>query len=65
LIAQPFGILPKPLRLRPRGPVQGLVQGAIILELGGRVEIIPGNEPRPPLVIDERNGKISGLEEID
>jgi hypothetical protein len=58
-IAQPFGIIPPPLRLPPRVPVQGLQQTVIILEPGGLVEIIPGDEPGPPLVIKARR-----LEEI-
>jgi hypothetical protein len=59
-IAQPFGIVPPPLRLPPRVPVQGLQQTVIILEPGGLVEIIPGDEPGPPLVIKARASEAIG-----
>jgi hypothetical protein len=64
-IAQPFGIVPPPLHLPPRVPVGGLVQGAVILEPAGQVEVIPGNEPGPPLVINEQHGKATGAEVIN
>jgi hypothetical protein len=56
LIAQPFGVNPPPLHIH--GPVLRpvLTQAAIILEPGGGIEIIPGDAPGPPIIIDERLG---------
>jgi Ricin-type beta-trefoil lectin domain-like len=64
LIAQPFGIIPPPFVI-VRGPGEGLQHGVIILEPGGEVEIIPGNEPGPPIVINDQKGNIVGLEDIN
>jgi hypothetical protein len=64
LIAQPFGIVPPPFVI-VRGPGEGLQHGVIILEPGGVVEIIPGNEPGPPIVINDQKGNIVGLEDIN
>jgi hypothetical protein len=55
LIAQPFGVIPPPVHLPPFRPGEGLQPGVIILEPGGLVEIIPGDEPGPPIVINEQH----------
>lgn len=57
LIAQPFGFPEAPFRL-PNGPRigSGLQKEVIILEPGGDIEIIPGDAPGPPIVINEQPG---------
>ena len=65
LIAQPFGIVPPPLRLPPRVPGQGLQHGVIIIEPDGLVEVIPGDEPGPPTIINEQAGNGTGAEVIN
>jgi hypothetical protein len=56
LIAQPFGVNPPPPHIH--GPVLRpvLTQTAIILEPGGGIEIIPGDAPGPPIVVNEQFG---------
>jgi len=65
LIAQPFGIVPPPLHLPPRVPGAGLQHGVIIIEPDGLVEMIPGDEPGPPTIINEQAGNGTGAEVID
>jgi hypothetical protein len=56
LIAQPFGVPTPPIHIPvPRLPV-GLEKAIIILEPGGEVEIIPGDAPGAPIVINEQLG---------
>jgi hypothetical protein len=64
-IAQPFGIVPPPLRLPPRVPGEGLQHGVIIIEPDGLVEIIPGDEPGAPTIINEQAGNGTGVEVIN
>jgi hypothetical protein len=64
-IAQPFGIVPPPLRLPPRVPGEGLQHGVIIIEPDGLVEIIPGDEPGAPTIINEQAGNGTGAEVIN
>jgi hypothetical protein len=57
LIAQPFG-LPTPPPVNIHGPKigTGLLKEVIIIEPGGVVEVIPGDAPGPPIVINEQFG---------
>jgi hypothetical protein len=58
-------VIPPPVHLPPFRPGEGLQPGVIILEPGGLVEIIPGDEPGPPIVINEQHWKATASEDID
>jgi hypothetical protein len=52
LIAQPFGVKPAPIHLPRVSPGEG--QTAVIIEeLGGLLEVLPGDAPGPPTVIND------------
>jgi hypothetical protein len=58
LIAQPFGLSSFTPPIHIHGPGLGAVlqKEVIILEPGGLVEIIPGDAPGAPIVINEQLG---------
>jgi hypothetical protein len=58
LIAQPFGVPTPPIHppVHIPGVGTGLEKTVIILEPGGLVEILPGDAPGAPIVINEQGG---------